>query len=78
MAKYKFKLDKKGVRNLLKGESMQDLLNEKAGKVQASCGAGYKSDSYVGRNRANAMVYADTYKAKRDNLKNNTILKALR
>ncbi|CCY49917.1 uncharacterized protein BN738_01170 [Peptostreptococcus anaerobius CAG:621] len=78
MAKYKFTLDKKGVRNLLRGESMQAVLNEKAGQVQASCGTGYKSDSYVGRNRANAMVYADTYKAKRDNLKNNTILKALR
>lgn len=78
MSKYKFTLCKKGVRNLLRGENMQALLNEKAGQVQARCGVGYKSDSYVGRNRANAMVYADTYKAKRDNLKNNTILKALR
>ncbi len=38
----------------------------------------YGQDMHVGKNRANAMVFAETYQAKRDNMKNNTILKAVR
>lgn len=74
---FKFELNRKGVRELLRGEEMQNLLNEKASAASTSCGEGYKSDIHIGVNRANAMVYADSYEAKRDNLKNNTILKNL-
>lgn len=74
---FKFELNREGVRDLLRGEEMQNLLNEKAITTSTSCGEGYKSDIYVGVNRANAMIYADSYEAKRDNLKNNTILKNL-
>lgn len=78
MAKYKFTLNKRGVRELLRGEEIQIVLNEKAEQIQSRCGIGYEIDSYIGRFRANSMIYANTYGAKRDNLKNNTILKALR
>jgi hypothetical protein len=32
---------------------------------------------YYGKNRVNVEVYAETFQAKRDNLKNNSILKAV-
>ncbi len=78
MSKMQFKLNRKGVAELMKSEEMQSILKEKADNALNSLGEGYKSDIHVGKNRANAMVYADTYQAKKDNLENNSILKAVR
>lgn len=78
MSKKKFELNRAGVAELLKGQEMQDLLGEKAAEIQSRCGDGYEQDVHVGKTRANAMVQAATHQAKRDNLKNNTILKAVR
>ena len=78
MSKFKFVLNRAGVRQLMQSEEMQSILKDKANNALNSLGEGYKSDTYVGKTRANAMVYADTYQAKRENLKHNTILKAVR
>ena len=78
MSKIKFKRNRKGVAELMKSEEMQGILTEYASGIKNRCGDGYTQDIYVGKNRANAMVYAETYQAKRDNKKNNTILKAVR
>lgn len=78
MSKIKFKLNRQGVAGLMKSAAMQEVLNEYATGIRNRCGDGYAQDIYVGKNRANAMVRAETYQAKRDNLKNNTILKAVR
>lgn len=78
MAKMKFKLNRSGVAALMKSIQMQGVLEEKATGVRNRAGEGYKQDIYVGKTRANAMVYADTYQAKKDNMKNNTLLKAVR
>jgi hypothetical protein len=78
MSKFKFVLNRAGVRQLMQSTEMQSILKDKANNALNSLGEGYKSDIYVGKNRANAMVYADTYQAKRENLKHNTILKAVR
>lgn len=71
-------LNSEGVRQLLRSDEMQNLLREKAENALASLGEGYETTAYVGKNRANASIKAVTYKAKKDNLQNNTILKALR
>lgn len=78
MSKFKFVLNRSAIRELMKSEEMQGILKEKADNALNSLGEGYKSDIHVGKNRANAMVYADTYQAKRDNFKNNSILKAVK
>ncbi len=78
MSKMRFKLNPAGVRDLLKSPEMQAVLTEKANGIRNRAGDGYASDIYVGKNRANAMVYADSIKAKRDNKKNNTLLKAVK
>lgn len=62
----------------MKSTEMQSLLSEKAKAIRNHAGDGYVHDVYVGKNRANAMVSADTLQAKRDNAKNNTLLKAVR
>jgi len=77
MSKMKFKLDRAGIGQLLKSEEMQSVLEEKATEIRKTAGSGYAQDIYVGKTRANAMVYAETYQAKKDNYKNNTLLKAV-
>ncbi len=74
----KFKLNKKGVGELLKSKRMKELVSEKAETIKNKCGTGYETSVYVGRSRVNSSVKAKTRKAKQDNLENNTILKALR
>ena len=78
MSKKKFKLNRQGVAELMKSAAMQEVLKEYATGIRNRCGDGYTQDIYVGKNRANAMVSAETYQAKKDNLENNTILKAVR
>ena len=77
MSKMKFKLNSSGVRQLLQSTEMQTVLEQQASAIRNRAGVGYKQDTYVGKNRANAMVWADTHRAKRDNMKNNTLLKAV-
>lgn len=78
MSKMQFKLNRAGVSDMLKSDGMQKVLEEKASAIKNRCGDGYEQDIYIGRNRANVMVRAETYQAKKDNAKNNTILKAVR
>lgn len=78
MSKEKFQLNRKGVAELMKSKEMQGILTEYASGVKNRCGDGYTQDIYVGKNRANAKVSAKTREALSDNMKNNTILKAVR
>ncbi|HEL2235824.1 hypothetical protein Q7V18_02065 [Streptococcus suis] len=78
MARTKFKLNRAGVRELMKSPKMQAVLTDKANGIRNRAGTGYESDIFVGKTRANAMVYADSYQAKRDNKKHNTLLKAVK
>ena len=48
-----------------------------AQQIALACGDGYVAEGRSYPERTGAAVYADTPKAKRDNLKNNTLLRAL-
>ena len=78
MSKMQFKLNRKGVSELMKSAEMQEVLKGYATGIKNRCGDGYEQDMHVGKNRANAMVSAVAYQARVDNMKNNTILKAVR
>ena len=77
MSKFVFELNLKGVAELMKTQEMQDVLKEHATIIKDRVGDGYEQDVYVGRNRANAMVRTATFKARKDNSKNNTLMKAV-
>lgn len=77
MGKVRFELNKAGVRELLKSPQMAETCNSAAERVRAAAGTGYVVESRNYPERAGAVVYADTGEAKRDNYKNNTLLKAL-
>lgn len=77
MSKVDFKLNRKGVRELLRSQEAMNICVEYATAVQGRAGEGYEVTTRVGRNRVNASVHADTYLSRKDNYENNTLLKAL-
>lgn len=77
MSRKTFELDRKGVRELLRSDEMKQAVKAEADAAVASLGAGYEADTHTGKNRVNASVYAVTSAAKRENLSQNTILKAV-
>ena len=77
MAKVKFVLNQSGVRELLKSQEMMDICQKYANNALARLGDGYEVTTHTGKNRVNAEVAAQSFAAKRENLKSNTILKAV-
>ena len=71
-------LNTKGVREMLKSDSMRTMLNERAEAIKDRCGEGYEVDSFVGKTRVNAALRTKTKEAVKDNSENNTLLKAVR
>ena len=77
MSKIKIVLNRKGVRELLKSQPIADACGEQAEQVKARAGEGYEVRQRNYPERTGYAVIAETDEAKRDNLKNNTLLKAL-
>ena len=78
MSNMKFKLNSAGVKELLKSEAMKSVLDEHASQIQQRAGEGYEVEERNYPERAGAVVRAATAEAYYDNLKNNTLLKAVR
>lgn len=78
MGKLKVILNTGEVGNLLKSEEMRQICEEHASAALSVLGSGYNCGTYMGTDRVKADVFAETAKAKRENLKYNTILKAIR
>lgn len=78
-----FELNKKGVEQLLNSPEIRAILQSHADGVVRRSGDGYASEmvTSAGRKqpgtRAKAIIRAETPEAKRDNMDNNTLLKAL-
>lgn len=77
MSNVKIELNSAGIQELLKSSEVRGYCEKIAHGVASRAGTGYDVDTYIGKTRANAMVYPTTHAAYRDNLKNNTLAKAL-
>lgn len=78
MGKVQVELNSEGVRELLRSPEMAAICQAQARAIAGRAGSGYSVSTYTGTTRANASVRAETQEAIRDNLKNNTLLKAVR
>lgn len=78
MADVRIELNRESVRELLRSPEMQAVCTGHANAALSRLGAGYEVTAHTGRNRVNASIAAVSRAAKRDNARNNTILKALR
>ena len=77
MNNFKFKLNKAGVRAVLKSKEIAKLCAKEAANVKKKAGEGYVITEYQGRNRVNASVAAVSDEAKKDCLENNALRKAV-
>lgn len=76
MSRVRIRLNAKGIREVLHSQELEGALKGKSSEIQGRCGNGYVSDTYNAGSRLIASVSTKSYRAKKDNLKNNTILKA--
>ena len=77
MGKVRFELNREGVRELLRSKEMMDVCQEYANNALGKLGDGYEVTTHTGTNRVNAQVAAVTYAAKKENLSDNTLIKAV-
>lgn len=77
MAKFKFELNRSGVRKLLQSPEMEAICEEYANNALNSLGDGFEVSTYVGRTRVNASIIATTFEARKENSETNCILKAV-
>lgn len=73
----KVELNSEGVRELLKSAEIQKECMDYAQHFAIRAGDGYEAGTRNYPERSGAVVRAATFKARRDNLKNNTLLKAV-
>lgn len=74
------KLNNGNIRRLRKSPAVLSYLLRKAAEIQSAAGgaaAGYDVVSGLGRNRARAAVVAYTYEARRENARQNTLLRSI-
>ncbi len=77
MADAKFKLNLSGLNELMKSAEMQAVLNSAASQIANAAGDGYEVESAHPISFVSiAAVHARTFKARRENSENNTLLKA--
>ena len=77
MSKVEIKLNSANIRAILRSADMQSMLEAKAAEIAARAGEGYEYQTHDSGQRIIANVYAATDEARKDNLENNTLLKAL-
>ena len=70
-------LNREGVRALLRADETRDVLEHYASGALRNLGPGYGTSSYVGKNRVNVAVEAQTFEALQENYHENTVLKAV-
>lgn len=78
MGNFRVELNSDGVKALLKSSEMAAICQGHAQSIAGRAGSGYEVSVYTGKTRVNASVSAVTAESIRDNLKNNTLLKAVR
>lgn len=78
MSKVEIKLNRAGVRELLKSADIQAECKKHADAMVNSLGEGYEAYNYEGKNRNGAGVHTVTYEAAKENMERNTILRALK
>lgn len=77
MGKSRFELNRAGVRELMLSDEMTSGLEGLGGGILSRLGDGYSTNTFKGKNRVNVEISADTYEARKENMEENTILKAV-
>ena len=77
MSDIRVELNHDGIREFLRSTEVSELVSSYAKAAAEQLGEGYAADKLLQPTRQIASVYADTTAARRENLENNSILKAV-
>lgn len=77
MSKVKIELNYAGVGALLKSEEVKTFIKDIADQRAAQLGEGYATDTHQAGTRVVASIYTETAEAAKDNLENNSLLRAV-
>lgn len=77
MANVRIELNESAVRDLMRSPEIQRELEAAAETVMSRLPDGYSKDIYTGKTRSNVAIWPSTEEARKDNLKNDTLLKAV-
>ncbi len=76
-ARVRIKWNRGAFRELRLEPGVQNYINQLAAEIAARAGDGYEVSHWQGKNRSRASVYTDTFSARYDNARNQTLLRAL-
>ena len=65
------------VEKILKSQELVNHLGTIAADIRDRCGPGFESEAQLGRRKALAMVWPDTWEAKRANARSQILLRAV-
>lgn len=75
--KVKFELNMKGLNDLMKSSEMQSVLLEAGQSVAEAAGSGFEAEVHQADFTAISNVYATDHQSRKQNLEDNTLLKAV-
>lgn len=78
MSRIKVKLNKAGVRSLLKSAEVAEACMQEARQIQARAGENYEAEARRYPERTGAAVYPANADGYYDNLHNNTLLRSMK
>ena len=65
------------IEKILKSQEMVNHLATIAADIRSRCGPGFESEAQLVRKKALAMVWPDTWEARRDNARHQILLRAV-
>ena len=77
MGNVKFKVNLKGLRELMKSSEMQAALDDAGEQVAKIAGSDYATEGKTGRYMGFSNIYPNSKRAAHENFVDNTLLKAL-
>ncbi len=77
MQPMRLKWNRKQFENIRRAPGVQAVVDAEAEAIATACGRGYITSSVQGKTRYRTIVFPESYKAYRDNQKNNTLVKVL-
>lgn len=77
MSKIRVELNLAGINAMMKSEGVVSVLQAAGNAVASAAGPGYESSTHQASYVAIANVWANDKKSRKDNLDNNTLLKAV-
>lgn len=70
-------LNRRGVRELLRSPEILRDLERRANNIARAAGPGHEVDSAIGRNRARAAVFTDTFEAAHNEATSRSLTRAI-